>query len=263
MFVSLIFLLFQNLKFIYPTLEGNKEFCSVHCLTEFKKSQRTSGIGSVSVSAPPTNGFSHSPGIENIRINNIRSPPERSRTAETEPEAFSWTSYLAETRSVAAPAHCFKQSIEPPKNDFQVNDKLEALDPRSQSVCIATVIGSSGSRVRLRLDGSDSKNDFWKMVDCSELHEVGHCEQNGGMLQPPVGFTLNATAWPKYLTKTLAGARFAPKLCFKSEPKTPQENFFQEGQKLEAVDRKNPHLICCATVGALNGNLLLSFHSGS
>ena len=33
-----------------------------------------------------------------------------------------------------------------------------------------------GARVRLRLDGSDTKNDFWKMVDDSELHEIGHCE---------------------------------------------------------------------------------------
>jgi hypothetical protein len=25
------------------------------------------------------------------------------------------------------------------------------------------------------------------------------------------------------------------------------------GMKLEAVDKKNPHLICCATIGAVNG----------
>jgi hypothetical protein len=91
------------------------------------------------------------------------------------------------------------------------------------------------------------------MTDCSELHEVGFCQSKGGMLQPPVGFTLNATAWPKYLVKTMAGARCAPKSCFRPEPKTPAQNYFQEGQKLEAVDRKNPHLICCATVGAING----------
>jgi hypothetical protein len=37
--------------------------------------------------------------------------------------------------------------------------------------------GVLGSRVRLRLDGSDTKNDFWKTVDDSELHEIGHCEK--------------------------------------------------------------------------------------
>ena len=31
-------------------------------------------------------------------------------------------------------------------------------------------------------------------------------------------------------------------------------NRFTIGQKLEAVDKKNPHLICCATVGALNND---------
>ena len=31
-------------------------------------------------------------------------------------------------------------------------------------------------------------------------------EKNGGMLQPPMGFTLNATSWPKFLAKTLKDA---------------------------------------------------------
>ena len=31
-------------------------------------------------------------------------------------------------------------------------------------------------------------------------------EKNGGMLQPPIGFTLNATSWPKFLAKTLKDA---------------------------------------------------------
>lgn len=52
--------------------------------------------------------------------------------------------------------------------------------------------------------------------------------------------------------KTLNGATFAPGRCFKREPQTPKRNFFEVGQKLEAVDRKNPHLICPATVGNVN-----------
>ena len=45
----------------------------------------------------------------------------------------------------------------------------------------------------------------------------------------------------------------APKSCFKPEPPKPKKNYFQVGQKLEAVDKKNPQLICCATVGGLDG----------
>ncbi len=41
---------------------------------------------------------------------------------------------------------------------------------------------------------------------------------------------------------------------FVQEPPTPRSNHFAEGQKLEAVDRKNPHLICPATIGAVNGD---------
>lgn len=66
--------------------------------------------------------------------------------------------------------------------------KLEAHDPRNiTSVCIATVIGITGARLRLRLDGSDNKNDFWRLVDSSDIQPVGTCEKNGGMLQPPLG----------------------------------------------------------------------------
>lgn len=66
--------------------------------------------------------------------------------------------------------------------------KLEARDPRNvTSVCIATVIGISGARLRLRLDGSDNKNDFWRLVDSSDIQPIGTCEKKGGMLQPPLG----------------------------------------------------------------------------
>jgi len=165
---------------------------------------------------------------------------------------FSWKEYLKETKSVAAPPSYFKQALVPPSNEFAGGAKLEALDPRSQMACIATVCGKLGPRVRLRLDGSDTKNDFWKMVDDGELHEIGYCEKTGSMLQPPMGFTLNATSWPKFLAKTLKDASYCPSRCFRKPPSTPKSNKFQIGMKLEAVDRKNPHLICCATVGAVN-----------
>lgn len=138
----------------------------------------------------------------------------------------------------------------PHANEFKVGMKLEAVDPRNTtSTCIATVIGSIGPRLRLRLDGSDNSNDFWRLVDSSEINVIGQCEQNGGMLQPPLGFRMNASFWPMFLLKTLNGSEMAPLKCFKSSPIAPQGNYFRVGMKLEAVDRKNPHLICVATIG--------------
>lgn len=133
---------------------------------------------------------------------------------------FSWEKYLKETGAVAAPSSCFRQvnidsqmirlsltlpqlllccqlkflsvvtiqSLTPPLNEFKAGMKLEAQDPRNTtSTCIATVVGLTGSRLRLRLDGSDNKNDFWRLVDSSEIQPIGNCEKNGGMLQPPLG----------------------------------------------------------------------------
>nr|XP_023991831.1 polycomb protein SCMH1-like [Salvelinus alpinus] len=175
---------------------------------------------------------------------------------------FSWDKYLKETGASAAPAHCFRQGATPPVNEFKVGMKLEAQDPRNTtSTCIATVVGLTGSRLRLRLDGSDNKNDFWRLVDSSEIQPIGNCEKNTGMLQPPLGFRLNASSWPMFLLKTLNGAEMAPARIFhKQEPPVPEQNSFQVGMKLEAVDRKNPHFICPATVGALRGvEVLVTF----
>ena len=176
---------------------------------------------------------------------------------------FEWTDYLNETGSEMAPMSNFMQAMSSPSNDFEIDSKLEAKDPRSQSNCIATVVGKMGPRIRLRLDGSDSKNDFWRLVDSEDLHPIGYTEFQGQMLQPPVGFTLNATHWPKFYAKTLAGAKCAKKIWFKTVPPKPEKNNFKVGQKLEAVDKKNPHLICCATVGDVNekgtGNRIFFF----
>ncbi|XP_045440624.1 polycomb protein SCMH1 isoform X6 [Pipistrellus kuhlii] len=155
------------------------------------------------------------------------------------------------------------KSYTPPSNEFKISMKLEAQDPRNTtSTCIATVVGLTGARLRLRLDGSDNKNDFWRLVDSTEIQPIGNCEKNGGMLQPPLGFRLNASSWPMFLLKTLNGAEMAPIRIFHKEPPSPSHNFFKMGMKLEAVDRKNPHFICPATIGEVRGSEVLVTFDG-
>ncbi|XP_068597764.1 polycomb protein SCMH1-like [Brachionichthys hirsutus] len=178
-------------------------------------------------------------------------------------EPFSWEEYLRETSSTAASPTCFRQSRILPSNDFKAGMKLEARDPRnSNSVCIATVMGMMGTRLRLRLDGSDNTNDFWRLVDSSDIQPIGTCERNGDMLQPPLGFRMNASSWPMFLLRTLSGAEMAPACAFKKEPAIPVKNYFQPGMKLEAVDRKNPYLICPATVGEVRGQEIFVMFDG-
>ncbi|XP_038613352.1 sex comb on midleg-like protein 2 isoform X3 [Tachyglossus aculeatus] len=184
-----------------------------------------------------------------------RAKSHQSNSTPVKNEHFSWDSYLKETGSLPAPPQCFRQSKTPPSNDFKVGMKLEAHDPRNvTSVCIATVIGITGARLRLRLDGSDNKNDFWRLIDSSDIQPVGTCEKKGGMLQPPLGFQMNASSWPMFLLRTLNGAEMAPATCFKKEPPKPAPNHFKAGMKLEAIDKKNPYLICPATIGDVKGD---------
>ncbi|RXM32690.1 Sex comb on midleg-like protein 2 [Acipenser ruthenus] len=178
-------------------------------------------------------------------------------------ESFSWDEYLKETGATPSPSHCFKQSRNPPSNDFKIGMKLEAHDPRNfTSVCIATIMGITGARLRLRLDGSDNKNDFWRLVDSSDIQPIGTCEKNGDMLQPPLGFRMNASSWPMFLLRTLSGAEMAPSTAFKKEPPRPPQNSFKSGMKLEAVDRKNPFLICPATIGEVKGDEIFVMFDG-
>ncbi|CAM4731920.1 unnamed protein product [Leuciscus chuanchicus] len=178
-------------------------------------------------------------------------------------EPFSWEMYLRETSACPASPSCFRQSRIPPSNDFKVGMKVEACDPRnSTSVCIATVMGSMGVRLRLRLDGSDNTNDFWRLVDSSDIQPIGTCEKSGDMLQPPLGFRMNASSWPMFLLKTLSGADIAPASAFKKEPSKPTQNYFKPGMKLEAVDRKNPYLICPATIGEVRGDKIFIMFDG-
>ncbi|XP_017057417.1 polycomb protein Scm [Drosophila ficusphila] len=267
------------LQYVLPTQTGKKEFCSETCIAEFRKAYSKGACtqcDNVIRDGAPNKEFCsimcmnkhqkkncstrHSGGSTSGKglAESERKLLASGAPAPTGPfqyesfHVFNWDAYLEETGSEAAPAECFKQAQNPPNNDFKIGMKLEALDPRNvTSTCIATVVGVLGSRLRLRLDGSDSQNDFWRLVDSTEIHAIGHCEKNGGMLQPPLGFRMNASSWPGYLCKILNNAMVAPEDIFQPEPPSPEENLFKVGQKLEAVDKKNPQLICCATVDAI------------
>ncbi len=101
-----------------------------------------------------------------------------------------------ETESEAAPAANFRQvkksflsidhfdkwfclkALIPPVNEFTVKDKLESVDPRNQdSWCIGTIVEKDGPRLRIRLDGTDDRNDFWRLVDSPDIRPYGTTEK--------------------------------------------------------------------------------------
>ncbi len=66
--------------------------------------------------------------------------------------------------------------------------KVECLDPKQNSVLsLATVVTVLGPRIRLRFDGCGTTEDIWRLPDSDDIHPVGWCEGNRGLLQAPTG----------------------------------------------------------------------------
>ncbi|XP_077193295.1 lethal(3)malignant brain tumor-like protein 4 isoform X2 [Paroedura picta] len=171
---------------------------------------------------------------------------------------WNWISYLEEERMMAAPLKLFKelQSFPQNKNGFKVGMKLEGLDPEHPSLfCVLSVAEIQGYRLRLHFDGYSECYDFWVNADSPDIHPVGWCEKTGHKLLPPKGYKEGEFNWASYLKNGKVQA--APKTLFKAlnTPITPSS--FRVGMKLEAVDKKNPSLMCVATITDMVDNRLL------
>lgn len=70
-------------------------------------------------------------------------PPE-DLNESSDSEDFSWSEYLKETDAQAAPAAYFCQSLTPPVNEFEVDDKLETIDPRNTT---STCLGNNNKNI--------------------------------------------------------------------------------------------------------------------
>ncbi|KAG8143214.1 hypothetical protein E2320_000473, partial [Naja naja] len=148
------------------------------------------------------------------------------------------------------------QSFPQNKNGFKVGMKLEGLDPEHPSLfCVLSVAEVQGYRMRLHFDGYSEFYDFWVNADSTDIHPVGWCEKTGHKLLPPKGYKDEEFNWASYLKTCKSQA--APKNLFKilSTPVTPSG--FRVGMKLEAVDKKNPSLMCVATIADMLDNRLL------
>uniref|UniRef100_A0A1A8CYL8 L(3)mbt-like 1b n=1 Tax=Nothobranchius kadleci TaxID=1051664 RepID=A0A1A8CYL8_NOTKA len=175
--------------------------------------------------------------------------------------AWSWPAYLEEERAVAAPVKLFKehQSFPQSRNSFKVGMKLEGLDPSHPSLfCVLTVAEIQGYRVRLHFDGYPECYDFWANADSWDLKPAGWCEKNGHKLLLPKGCKDGEFNWSMYV-KNCRG-QLAPKHLFKSLNTSVTPSGFRAGMKLEAADRKNPSMICVATIAAVVEDHRLKVH---
>ncbi|KAJ8268028.1 hypothetical protein COCON_G00132000 [Conger conger] len=162
---------------------------------------------------------------------------------------WSWNEYLDQEMAVAAPIRAFTElQIAPQgRNGFKAGMLLEGMDPLHPSkFCVLSVVEVIGYRLRLHFDGYPECYDFWVNADSPDIKPAGWCEMTGHKLQPPKGHKENGFKWEKY--QEACNSQIAPKNLFKNQNKTVTSCKFQVGMKLEAVDRKNPYLVCVASV---------------
>ncbi|RZF37777.1 hypothetical protein LSTR_LSTR007139 [Laodelphax striatellus] len=162
---------------------------------------------------------------------------------------FNWTFYLKQCKAQAAPKSLFASRHANPvtPNQFRVGMKVEAVDRHnSQLICVATVADIIDNRLLIHFDSWGDMYDYWVDPSSPYIHPVGWCADNGHELTPPNNYKSAATfSWDAYLKETKSAA--APARAFKTRPPTG----FRSGMRLEAVDRRAPHLVRVATVAAV------------
>ncbi|KAB5517065.1 hypothetical protein PHYPO_G00185170 [Pangasianodon hypophthalmus] len=178
-------------------------------------------------------------------------------------KSWSWASYLEQEKAIAAPSKLFKehQSFPQSKSGFRVGMRLEGIDPLHPSMyCVLSVAEVSGYRMRLHFDNYSDCYDFWVNCNSPDIHPVGWCEKTGHKLHPPKGMKSEAFSWCSYLKTNKLQA--APKSLFHNHNTTVTPLGFRVGMKLEAVDKKNPSLVCVSTVkDMVDSRLLVHFDS--
>ncbi|EDL90916.1 rCG35661 [Rattus norvegicus] len=126
--------------------------------------------------------------------------------------------------------------------------RLEGIDARRPSVfCVLSVAEVCGYRLRLHFDGYLSCYDFWTNAGSPDIHPVGWCQKTKHELHIPRDYRKDKFVWMDYLKA--CRLQNAPKKLFRNRSSNgPVPKEFQVGMKVEAVDRRNPCLMCVATV---------------
>ncbi|XP_034251580.1 lethal(3)malignant brain tumor-like protein 3 isoform X2 [Thrips palmi] len=160
---------------------------------------------------------------------------------------FNWNSYLKVCKATAAPRLLFHNkgsaNVVCP-NGFRIGMKLEAVDRKNSSlVCVASIADLVDGRCLIHFDSWDEMYDYWADPSSPYIHPIGWCDEHGVTLTPPNQYKdPSSFYWDRYLKETKTSP--APPRAFKQR----QPSGFRRGMRLEAVDKRVPHLIRVATV---------------
>lgn len=99
------------------------------------------------------------------------------------PSAFSWDTYLRETKCLPAPARAFKPRS---TTEFRRGMKLECVDKRNPILIrVATIVDIVAQQLKIKFDGWPDQYAYWVDDDCPDIHPAGWCQKTSHPLEPP------------------------------------------------------------------------------
>ncbi|XP_042201094.1 lethal(3)malignant brain tumor-like protein 2 isoform X2 [Callorhinchus milii] len=171
-------------------------------------------------------------------------PPQTVHTKTTD-----WRTYLLEKiiGSKTLPADFHYKMVESMKYPFRIGMRVEVVDKtqisRTRTAVVDTVIGG---RLRLLYEDCEDDEDFWCHMWSPLIHPVGWSKKVSHRFKRSDGISKADLGCHPTFRKIYCDA--VPHLFKKVRVVYTNDDWFEEGMKLEAIDPLNLSTICVATV---------------
>ncbi|XP_067875523.1 lethal(3)malignant brain tumor-like protein 2 isoform X3 [Heterodontus francisci] len=182
-------------------------------------------------------------------------PPQTVQTKTTD-----WRAYLLKKLigSKTLPVDFHYKMVESMKYPFRPGMRVEVVDKtqisRTRTAVVDTVIGG---RLRLLYEDCEEDDDFWCHMWSPLIHSVGWSKRVGHKVKRTEGMTRADLSSHPTFRKIYCDA--VPHLFKKVRAVYTNDDWFEEGMKLEAIDPLNLSTICVASVRKvlLDGYLMI------
>ncbi|MEQ2184608.1 hypothetical protein GOODEAATRI_009778 [Goodea atripinnis] len=149
-------------------------------------------------------------------------------------------------------SHGSSSSFQVPQLEVSVIQQIPESNASECEEAVLVLAAVIGCRLRLHIDGYSECYDFWVNADSADIKPAGWCKEHNHKLHPPKGQSETEFDWQDHLQSS--GYHAAPPTLFTCRSTDCE---FQVGMKLEAVDKKNPGLVCVASVADVIDNRFL------
>ncbi|XP_015188400.1 PREDICTED: scm-like with four MBT domains protein 1 isoform X2 [Polistes dominula] len=178
---------------------------------------------------------------------------------------FVWQDYLDATKSVEVPQIMFPHVELTLESGIDIGMSLEVprkevTDKSNTTYWVATIVMACGPLLRLRYFGGDDRTlEFWFNLTKEAGHELGWCQANNKILEPPDIVLQKSPDCVDKLSEFLTTARTVPPQLLSGDDLSMIEKI-KQGMKVEVSDVVHPYKLWVATIiENVGGRLLLRY----